>query len=43
MHSELVILLRPMVVESDEDWKGLADQSIARATGIDPKAADGVR
>ena len=43
VHSELVILLRPMVVESDEDWKGLADQSIARATGIDPKAADGVR
>ncbi len=43
VRSELVILLRPVVVDSDEQWKGLTDDSMARATGIDPKAADGAR
>ena len=43
VHTELVILLRPVVVESDEQWTHLAADSMDHATQIDPKAATGVR
>ncbi len=43
VHTELVILLRPVVVESDQQWKELTDEPLARAVEIDPKAAGGVR
>ncbi|MBS0393467.1 MAG: pilus (MSHA type) biogenesis protein MshL [Proteobacteria bacterium] len=43
VRSELVILLRPIVVDSDEQWQALTDESLAHATAVDPKAAAGVR
>jgi MSHA biogenesis protein MshL len=43
VRTELVILLRPVVVDDDAQWQGMADESLARATAIDPKAAAGVR
>jgi MSHA biogenesis protein MshL len=41
VHSELVILLRPMVVDSDEQWSALADDALKRADAVDPPAARG--
>jgi MSHA biogenesis protein MshL len=43
VRTELVILLRPVVIDSDEQWQGLTDEPLARATLLDPKAAAGVR
>jgi MSHA biogenesis protein MshL len=43
IHSELVILLRPIVVDSDEQWKDLAEEPLKRADAIDPRATSGVR
>lgn len=40
--TELVILLRPIVVESDEQWRGLVQEPLDRAAKIDPKATAGV-
>ena len=40
--TELVILLRPVVVERDEQWRDLVQQPIDRAAQLDPKAAAGV-
>lgn len=37
--SELVILLRPVVVDRDEQWDALVKEPLGRATGLDPKAA----
>ena len=41
--TELVILLRPVVVDSDEQWKQVTGESIEHAVALDPKAADGAR
>lgn len=41
-HSELVILLRPIVVERDSQWNDLTAEGIARETALDPKARAGV-
>ena len=43
VHSELVILLRPVVVDSDEQWQDLAEEPLKRADAIDPRATSGVR
>jgi MSHA biogenesis protein MshL len=43
IHSELVILLRPIVVDSDEQWKDLAEEPLKRVDAIDPRATSGVR
>jgi MSHA biogenesis protein MshL len=43
VHTELVILLRPVVVDTDGQWSQLAADSIDRATKIDPKAGADVR
>lgn len=43
IHSELVILLRPVVVEADAQWSGIVDDSMKRVDAIEPKAATGVR
>jgi MSHA biogenesis protein MshL len=39
--SELVILLRPIVVERDSQWSDLAAEATARESAIDPKAGAG--
>ena len=39
--SELVILLRPIVIERDSQWSDLAAESIAREGALDPKARQG--
>lgn len=36
--SELVILLRPVVVENDAQWDALVQAPLRRASGLDPKA-----
>jgi MSHA biogenesis protein MshL len=41
--SELVILLRPIVVERNEQWQELVQGPVDRATTMDPKAANGLR
>jgi MSHA biogenesis protein MshL len=38
VRSELVILLRPVVVSSAADWQQIAQQSVDRANTLDPKA-----
>jgi MSHA biogenesis protein MshL len=38
VRSELVILLRPVVVGSDEDWQQLAQQALDHAGALDPKS-----
>jgi MSHA biogenesis protein MshL len=43
VRTELVILLRPVVIDNDEQWKQLASEPIDRAAALDPKAAAGVR
>jgi MSHA biogenesis protein MshL len=40
--TELVILLRPIVVDSDDQWKQLTGEGIERAAALDPKAPDNV-
>jgi MSHA biogenesis protein MshL len=39
VRSELVILLRPVVVSSAEDWQQLSQQALDRTTALDPKSA----
>ncbi len=41
VRSELVILLRPVVVASASDWQQLAQQALDHATALDPKAPVG--
>ena len=43
VRTELVILLRPVVIDSDEQWQALTNDPLARAIAIDPGAANGVR
>ena len=43
VRSELVILLRPIVVDHDEQWNELAAEPLGRAAALDPKAVGGVR
>jgi MSHA biogenesis protein MshL len=43
VRSELVILLKPVVVESDEQWKDLTGEPLARATALDPKSTGELR
>ncbi|MGB8692655.1 MAG: pilus (MSHA type) biogenesis protein MshL, partial [Steroidobacteraceae bacterium] len=38
VRSELVILLRPVVVGGDGDWQQLANQALERASALDPKS-----
>lgn len=40
--SELVILLRPIVVERDEQWAALVDGPLRNATALDPEATKGL-
>jgi MSHA biogenesis protein MshL len=40
--SELVILLRPVVVKQDGDWESQVAAPVARATAIDPKSGAGL-
>lgn len=37
-HTELVILLRPIIVESDDQWTQLTGEAMDRADALDPKA-----
>jgi MSHA biogenesis protein MshL len=41
--SELVILLRPVVVERDEQWQQLVEGPLDHAAALDPKATVGVK
>jgi MSHA biogenesis protein MshL len=41
--SELVILLRPVVVDRDEQWAELVQGPVDHAASIDPKSVSGVR
>lgn len=43
VRSELVILLRPIVIDSDDQMKQLTDEPLERAMLLDPKAGAGVR
>lgn len=43
VHSELVILLRPIVIDNDEQWKQVAGEPLDRAQALDPKALSDVR
>jgi MSHA biogenesis protein MshL len=41
LHSELVILLRPIVVQSDEQWQQLAKAALEPTEQMDPKSSIG--
>ncbi len=43
LHSELVILLRPLVVDADDQWSQVISEPLDRADVIAPRASDGVR
>ena len=43
VHTELVILLRPIVMDNDTQWVEAADESLDRARRLDPKALIDVR
>jgi MSHA biogenesis protein MshL len=43
VRSELVILLRPIVVGSDEQWQSLSEEALQRAAALDPKSTAAVR
>jgi len=43
VHSELVILLRPIVIDDDGQWKQLMDEPLDRARKMDHKALTDVR
>jgi MSHA biogenesis protein MshL len=43
IRSELVILLRPIVIDTDDQMKQLTDEPLERAMLLDPKAGAGVR
>jgi MSHA biogenesis protein MshL len=40
-HTELVILLRPIVVDTDEQWTQISAEEIDQAARIDPKVREG--
>jgi MSHA biogenesis protein MshL len=42
-HTELVILLRPIVVDTDEQWTQLSAEEMDQAARIDPKVREGMR
>jgi MSHA biogenesis protein MshL len=42
VRTELVILLRPIVVDGDEQWRPLVRESLDRAAGLDPKSVEGL-
>jgi type II secretory pathway component GspD/PulD (secretin) len=37
-HTELVILLRPIIVDSDDQWTQLTGEAMDHANALDPKA-----
>ena len=37
-HTELVILLRPIIVDSDDQWSQLTGEALNQANALDPKA-----
>jgi MSHA biogenesis protein MshL len=37
-HTELVILLRPIIVDSDDQWTQLTGEAVDQANALDPKA-----
>ena len=39
VRSELVILLRPVVVGADSDWQQFAQQPLDHAMALDPKSS----
>lgn len=43
VHSELVILLRPIVIDNDEQWQQVTGEPLDRAKKLDPKALVDVR
>jgi MSHA biogenesis protein MshL len=43
VHTELVILLRPIVIDSDEKWQQVTGDAFDRASALDPKALTDVR
>jgi MSHA biogenesis protein MshL len=43
VHTELVILLRPIVIDSDEKWQQVTGDVFDRATALDSKALTDVR
>ncbi|MBS0613864.1 MAG: pilus (MSHA type) biogenesis protein MshL, partial [Proteobacteria bacterium] len=43
VRTELVILMRPLVVTTDEQWQKLAAEPLDRAVTLDPKAVAGLR
>lgn len=43
VRTELVILLRPVVIENEDQWKQLAAEPMDRAASLDPKATNGLR
>jgi MSHA biogenesis protein MshL len=36
-HTELVILLRPIIVDGDSQWSQIAGEEVDRAAALDPK------
>jgi MSHA biogenesis protein MshL len=40
-HTELVILLRPIIVDSDDQWTQLTGEAMDHANALDPKARNG--
>jgi len=43
VHTELVILLRPLVIDNDEQWTQVTGEPLDRARKLDPKALVDVR
>jgi hypothetical protein len=43
VHTELVILLRPIVIDSDEKWQQVTGDAFDRAAALEPKALTDVR
>jgi MSHA biogenesis protein MshL len=39
-HTELVLLLRPIVVDTDAQWTQLAGEEVGHAAKLDPKVRD---
>jgi len=42
-HTELVILLRPIVVDTDEQWTQISGEEVDHAAALDPKVRGSVR
>ena len=43
VRTELVILLRPVVIDTDDQWKQLAAEPLEHAALLEPKASAGLR